>query len=269
MAQTVSLRYELQRIHPYRFKDTLTGEILTPPGVTSITGLLSKDAIPQWAANEAAKTAIELKGVLEDSEVYDIARKRYITLRDDAADGGTQAHKWIEDYLNDNLKPYHYFESEASINIVKAFLRWEQEHPFDSHIAEQVLFSPTHYYAGTRDDLAFKDVYWTIDFKTGNPDFEYDERQKRYSGLVRPYSAHLMQCAGYDIAEEETSGIKSEFYGIVYLLKDPSILKTKYGLEPRPYLFFKTENTIFWRRQFLDARDLYDSDLNNNYEEIV
>jgi hypothetical protein len=260
--------YTLKRRHPYVFvKD---GEEIRPPGVTTITGQFGKDAIMQWAANLAAQTAVELYGSLPNEEVYEKARKKHIEVKTDAGAGGTEGHAWIEAYLKDELGDSYYFESEYGINFVEAFLEFEKEYEFTTHQPEKILLSLDFFYAGTRDDLAIKDNQnWTLDFKTGNPDFEYDERNRRYTGRARPYSTHLMQCAGYDLAEQEMNGISSENYGVLYLVKNPKELAKKYGINEKRYFFFPTDNTSFWQVEFLNARKLYDIDINNPYKEVL
>jgi len=264
-------KYEVKRQHPYVIVNNETGEELRPPGVTSITGNIgSKEAIPQWASNTAAQTAIDIFNDYKPAEVYDIARKKYIELRNDAGEGGTEGHKWIETYLKGELEDEYCFESEHGIQFVEAYLEFEKDHPFDAHVAESLLFSEKYFYAGQRDDLVSRGgVYGTLDFKTGNPDFEYNSYTKKYSGRVKPYDAHRMQDAGYDLAEMEENGRISDFYGVVYLVKDPEELAKKYNIEPRKYFYFETDNTPYWRDSFLHARSLFDISKNNPYREVA
>lgn len=262
-------RYELKRRHPYRFLDTKTGEIIKPVGCTTVTGLLGKDAIPQWAANLAARYAID-NSQMDGDELYEQARKAHIRARDDAAEGGTAAHAWIEAYLKGELEDEYYFETEAALNIVEAYLKFETDYPFTNHKPETILFSKEYKFAGTRDDLAWNNefVFWTHDFKTGNPDFEYDPKTKTYTGRVKAYDAHFLQCAGYDIASSEMDGLISEGYRVIYLLKDPKAVSKKYNVPERPYYVFETTNTPYWRQHFLGLRELYELSKNNPYREV-
>lgn len=249
----------VRKVHPYEVVDSLTGITHNPPGVTTITGQFSKEAIPQWAANEAAKTALELRdSQLSYDEIYDLARKKYLTLRDNAADGGTEGHKWIEKYSLNELGEEYYFTSEHGIDFVEAYLEFENDHVIQEENPERLLFSRKYLYAGMRDNLALIDeTLTTLDYKTGNPDFEYDQHEKRYTGQVRAYDAHFMQCAGYDIAEEEETGIRSGTYGVLYLVKTPKELCKKYGIPFRRYFYFTTTETEYWRNRFLNAVDTW------------
>lgn len=262
-------RYEVKRVHPYHLLDTKTEELLKPAGVTSITGMFAKEAIPQWAANIASQTAIDLYGTVDNKELHEIARKRYIELRDDAGAGGKEGHSWIEDYLADKLEDEYFFESEHGIQFVEAYLEFEKDDGIWEGHSETLLFSEKYFYCGTRDRLDKKNgVYRTLDFKTGAPDFEYNQRTKTYSGRVRPYAEHFMQDAGYDIAESEEKGRISDIYALVYLVKNPKELAKKYGIKPRKYFYFETDNTPYWRDRFLEARSLFDISKNNPYKEL-
>lgn len=255
---------EIYRYHPYKLIDHEENLTITPPGVTTITGQFSKEAIPQWAANEAAKTAIELTKLGKpESEVYDRARKRYIELRDEAADGGTEGHKWIETYVQGQVlgeqQTEYSFESEHGIQFVEAYLQFERDHDLLAQESETMLYSRYYRYAGIRDNLCMLDgVLTTLDYKTGNPDFEYNSYRKHYSGGVRAYDAHFMQCAGYDIAETEEHELRaSQQYALLYLIKDPEVLSKKYDFEVKPYYLFTSTNTTYWAERFINARDAW------------
>lgn len=247
-------RVEILSIHPY--KVLVDGRLRTPPGVTTITGQFAKEAIPQWAANLASETALKLAGTRPDSEVYDIARKRYLEVRDDAADGGKEGHKWIEAYIQGELEDTHFFESEHSINVVEGYLEFEQDYPITSQEPEKLLYSIDYDYGGMRDNLGVNrdKQLLTLDFKTGNPDFEYSQNLKRYTGKARAYPNHFGQCGGYDIAESEESGRMSDAYGVLYLPKQPQELVKKYGTPFKRYFYFETSELQHWKEWFLNAR---------------
>lgn len=249
---------EILKYHPYKIYDSKSKIYHTPPGVTSITGLFSKDGITQWAANEAAQCAIDLQGTMSNGDIYKIASKKYLESRNNAADGGTEGHKWIENYVRGEVDKEYSFESEYGINFVEAYLEFEKDYKLEDQHPEDMLFSRSFIYAGTRDNyLLIDSVRYTLDYKTGNPDFEYDPYRKRYTGQVRAYDTHFMQCAGYDIASEECLNQTSEGYAILYLIKEPEKVARKYGIPVKKYFLFTTKNTDYWRDRFINALDAW------------
>ena len=177
--------FELHKIHPYKLWDINKREWVHPPGVTTIVGQFSKDGLIQWAANEAAKCAIELYGTIPKNELLDKARKAYLNKRDTAADGGTEGHAWIEAYVRGEVSkdPSKYmFKGEFGEVFAKAFLQFEKDYNPSDHNPEIPLYSKAFNYAGIRDDyVMINGKRYTLDYKTGNPDFEYKAHIKRYS----------------------------------------------------------------------------------------
>ena len=264
---------DILKYHPYKIIDRVLGLTISPPGVTSIVGQFSKDGLLQWSANEAARSALDLtkEGKLSDSEIIKIASHAYLEKRDNAADGGTEGHKWIETYVRGELGEDYSFESEYGINFVEAYLEFEKDYKLEDSHPEDMLYSREFRYAGTRDDyVLINGKRYTLDYKTGNPDFEYNTYRKRYTGSARAYDTHFMQCAGYDIASEECLGQDSEGYAILYLIKDPVALSKKYGIPVKKYFFFTTEDTDYWRDRFICALDYwyYSHEGKNKYKEV-
>lgn len=235
-------------------------------GVTTITGQFEKGGLAQWAANLAAETAIEFRtSKLTDAELLNLARFKHEEVKKDAAEGGTEAHDWIEKYLKNELLRTHFFESDKSIGIIEAYLEWEREYQPTNRIPEKNVISLEFDYCGTRDDRpVIGGVITTLDFKTGNPDAEYARRQinGKYrfmpTGKVRARDTHLMQDGGYDIADEEEIGERSGAFAVLYLPKEPKEFCKKIGIPYQPYFYFVTTNTEYWRARFLVARKYYD-----------
>jgi hypothetical protein len=271
IAQTVENRYNgqvryLRRNYGLGHAHIVNGE--KKVGVTTITGQFEKAGLPQWSANLAAEEAMRLlrEGTFTDTEVYNQARFKHIQERDDAAEGGTAAHDWIEKYLKDQLLDEHYFETDKSVGIVDAFLEWEKFYDPKNHIAEKNVISMALDYCGTRDDRPLIDGFiTTLDFKTGSPDAEYNERKnpitKRaygYTGKVRARDTHFMQCAGYDIADGEETGEYSEAYAVLYLPSNPEKFCKKIGIPTQRYFYFVTFEVDYWRERFILAKKYYD-----------
>lgn len=270
IAQKVEMRYGgrvryIRRNYGFGHSHIVDGQ--KKVGVTTITGQFEKAGIAQWASNLAAEEAMRLMrgGGLSDAEIYNQARFKYIEERDDAAEGGTEAHDWIELYLKGELQDDHFFQSEKSINCIEAYLQFERDYEPTDHIPEKNVISLALDYCGTRDDRPkLQGFITTMDFKTGNPDTEYDTRFKRYTGKIRARDTHLMQCAGYDIADGEETGEYSEAYSVLYLPKDPAKFCKKIGIEYQPYFLFVSYEVDYWRSRFIQAKKYYD--LGNEFE---
>ena len=161
------------------------GEPLTR--VTSIIGLIDKPALTYWAAGCACDflagvpnpegdkwllpPAWEAGRAYTDGEIAQAtgeARKRFKEVSAVAADYGTAAHKWIQEYL-EGKKPEMPTAAEVRSSIT-GFLEWESQHKVETVKTEWMIADPKHMVGGMLDYLASVDGDLAIvDFKTGKP----------------------------------------------------------------------------------------------------
>ena len=191
---TVNYGFELifnEAEHVYTIDGTMV------PGVTTITDLFPKKALVPWAAK---MTTEYLDGKWEAGKPYSASEKA-ILLKEakaahrvktkTAADYGSAAHEWIEQYIKTGQRPPDPVIPEV-LSSVTAFLEWEKAHRVEWLASELRVASKEHMFAGTLDAMAVIDGWISlVDFKTSNAIYE----------------SHFVQTAGYMIGFEEGSPV--------------------------------------------------------------
>lgn len=155
----------------HRYVLASTGEILVSS--TSVTGLIDKSRVLiKWALNLARDFLITLltEGrVLTKADIEEAAVQHEIR-KQEAADTGTQVHKWAENHVKSKMagEPDPELPTEPQVlNGVLAYLKWEEQHHVVYKKSEFVVYSKTHRFVGTGDCLAEVDgVLSMVDFKT-------------------------------------------------------------------------------------------------------
>ena len=168
-------------------------------GVTSILRVLDKPALVQWAANSAVeyiytgwRNAMESDdGILEPTAFAALcqeAKTAHRKISKAATDIGSVVHKFAEQVLVDSRSAMP-SDSQAAQGAA-AFLEWFHAHTIEPIHIERMVFSRTHFYAGTVDLFGKIDgELCVLDFKTSG-------------GL---YLEMPLQLAAYAVAlEEET-----------------------------------------------------------------
>lgn len=191
-------------------------------GVTGVLNILSKQGLIQWAANMVCDWIKQ--NCTDNGEFYEVlktdldqAKYAHARKKDTSADIGKAVHEWISDHIGgvdrlytDEMKP-----------SVEAFLRWEQANKPRYLHSEKVVYSVEYDYCGTFDVLfELNGKIYLADFKTSNPDGEWDHKSKRYTGRVRARGEHFLQCAAYDQALTEEFGKPVHAYMVIYVTKD-------------------------------------------------
>lgn len=195
---------------------TLNKNAKLVPGVTSIGNNLSKDFLKFWAAKEAVKDLgyfdpkqtpkeegmarlalclAEIQAMSPDEYLarLESAKNAHARKTTEAADAGTRAHDWFENYVKariEGLLPesLELPEDPAVLSAVNAFLAWESAHHVIWYASELVVGSEQHEYGGKLDALAAVDgIPSLIDFKTSN----------------QISSDYAIQTAGYHLALKE------------------------------------------------------------------
>lgn len=197
---------------------------LTLWSVTTIIGALDKPALLYWAAEEAAKSAIDnvatWQAMLEDQGRAETVK----WLRDSmyrkpkthlsAADLGTVTHKACETYALTGQRPDRDFvaelvqnagssqtDVEAETNIVGRMLNqfdgWLQRFSPSYQATEVCVYSPTYGYAGQSDAfLTIDGTRFLADYKTSREPFDSKGHPKT------PYPEQVgLQLAAYRNAE--------------------------------------------------------------------
>lgn len=162
-----------------KHKYFLDGEPLD--GVTTIVDEVNdgkSNAMSYWGADtfsRGVRSRFPDAGVMTPEEYENIAKDARKDLRwsvKEAADIGTVAHKWIEEYLRNKLlllPPPHMPYREESARAVEAFLRWEEDNRVHFISCELLVLSLEYMYAGQMDLLAEVNGHkMQVDFKTSN-----------------------------------------------------------------------------------------------------
>lgn len=202
-----------------RFYDTPIGKL---PSVTTILALLNKPAIVNWAVK---MTISYLSTKLDDiregkltlteenaSDILKEAKAYHNTLKEQAADIGTQVHALIEAYLQGEKISFADIENADKIqSAFDAFLKWEKDNEFTCIKTEHPVYSLKGY-AGTLDIVGkLKKKLYIIDLKTSNS----------------LWPEMLMQVGAYLFAYEERTGDKIKGCGILRLGKEDGLPEFK------------------------------------------
>lgn len=194
-------------------KYTYNGELV--PSVTTVTDIVDKSAalIP-WALNQAEKYIRAnfpidsyVSQTLLDS-LLEGMKQSHRKIKYKAADIGTQAHEWIENYIKAQMefKEIPELPSNPQVsNAVLQFLEFEKQNHVVYLASERRVFSLINKFAGTLDILAHVNgIHTLLDIKTSN------QYRKEYA----------MQSAAYVLAvnEEDNTGVQDRI--ILMLSKD-------------------------------------------------
>lgn len=187
------------------------------PGVTTVLGSTlgwSKDGLMFWAAKEAAKAAAQfiIDGASLD-EAVDRARRAHLTVRDAAADAGTLAHLYVEQYLHSGwLLPEDLFgeEDETQKKARAAFERFRAWWPTSGYEVvhlELALTDEASGYGGTVDQVLRRKSDGALivgDLKTGKS--VYDEVVMQLGAYALLLDLHGHKVAGALIIHSPVEG---------------------------------------------------------------
>lgn len=237
----------------HRYRVTAPSELAGyKDGVTTPLRVLNKPELLQWAANKACDTFYEAYNAdpkkqwseAEFRELLAKAKYAHATYRDAKAEIGTRVHAWIESHI----RGVDTGTDELIEPAVKAFLKWEAKTKPEWIFSERVLYSKKYDYCGTVDGGAIIDGLRTvIDFKTGEPDKEYNPRTRRYTGKTRARVDHFIQEGGYTTPLVEEDRWMPEQLMMMYLPADG-------GLH-----VFNSQFVEFWQEMFTSILGLHRS----------
>ena len=155
------------------------------PSVTSVTGLLNKQAIIEWRKRVGEEVANQ------------------ISTR--AASRGTRVHSLCEDYLNNEELDIDIFDQEMWNSILPELNKINNIHALESQ-----LYSDHLEVAGTVDCIAeYEGKLSVIDFKTS--------RRQKTADQIHNY---FMQCSAYAVAFEERTQVPVNRLTIIMAVDD-------------------------------------------------
>ena len=155
------------------------------PSITTVTGLLKRQAIQEWRERVGAKEANKISGR--------------------ASSRGTRVHSLCEDYLSNLEVTPNYLDHELWQGITPLLDRIN-----NIHALETKLYSDHLEVAGTVDCVAeFDGKLSVIDFKTSSRVKSHDDIHDYY-----------MQCSAYAVAFEERTNLPVSQLVIVMAVED-------------------------------------------------
>lgn len=206
--------------HKYTVCSLIDDKWSTPvpvSGVTSIISVINKEALVQWAANEASKHFVENLKSIEDIEVIALeARNAHKEKSRIGKAHGSVGHALIEALLKGKpvTPPTKEPAKMAYKSVRKAFEAWIENFKPEIIHSEYPFYSRAGNYAGTTDLICNIGGKLTlIDFKTTN---------KTYYSPDGIYADNFCQLGGYLLGLEEMLGMKFDEAAIVNLPKDGS-----------------------------------------------
>lgn len=196
-------------MHKYNSK----GELVKPwePGLFSVTTILDithKAALQAWI-DRVGKEEAERK-------------------RDEAAQRGDRVHKWISDFLKEEVElPY----DEDMVPYLEGWKNWLPPFTHFTDIQSEVfLHSDKYGFAGSADIIcSLGDEPWIIDLKTG-----------------APQQTHGLQLKGYQQMYYEMTGIKARMAGLYLGTGTKKQWKIKEYKEPL-YVFLAHKHIFDWQ----------------------
>lgn len=161
-------------------------------------GMLDKsDALLGWAVKCCCEFIREHRGNREQYPTLDAllegARNNWRTVRDDAANTGSDIHGMIEKYIKHGNDFFGTIPDQVA-NGFLAFLDWEKTHNVKWIESERTIFHPTLYYAGTLDAVAEIDgKQYVVDFKSSGGFYD------TFGPQIAAYRAAYMAETGSEI----------------------------------------------------------------------
>ncbi len=139
------------------------GRVIDAPSITTVLGVINKPALVQWAVNQAIQ---HLRSCLygspelsyEDIDRFlDEAKFAHWRVKQEAADIGSEAHQWLEDYWFARMTgspPPALPDHELVRNCCLAAKKWIDGQVIEPLIIEKPVYSRIHRVAGRLDKLA-------------------------------------------------------------------------------------------------------------------
>lgn len=177
------------------------------PSVTTILGVMSKEALTTWKVNQAILAALKSPKQDTESEDYYCRRIADASMEQvaEAADLGSEIHAALETYLTGGDKP-----SAELLVYVQPVLDWFASTRIRVVSCEKTLVDLHNGYAGTADVLF---AYG----KTGRGVLDFKTRKTTPGKKVEPYDGQAMQLAAYAAAEYGVDHIDDVLIANIYI----------------------------------------------------
>jgi len=158
---------------------------------TGATGIIDKSTPLMWWATKLMGLYLSQNYLDKPitQEVIETAKKRWRDAKEEAADLGSDIHKWIDQWINLKKIP-SMPENSKVLNGVNAFLKWFKENKVEFIANERIVYSKKHNVIGKLDAISYDtdDNFLALDdFKSSN-------------GV---YPEMVLQTAGYLMMIEE------------------------------------------------------------------
>lgn len=191
-------------------------------GITTVLGVIAKNALIQWSANEAVKYVKEAKiwqlvpdtprmimiGDKELDTLLEDARYAHRKKKEAAGETGTDLHALAEGWIKMCIQEFDGRSLSVCPAGLEKFRDWAQDENIRFVASEKKLYSKTWFIAGTADFIFTKeDRFFIGDLKT----------QKKLWGREP-----MLQCAGYASMFEEMKEGEISGYCVVRISKDGS-----------------------------------------------
>lgn len=140
----------------------------TIDSVSRICGIVDKsDALLIWASRLCSEYLLSLPVNQRTDEEVKIAVNKHREKKEEAANIGTLAHAWAEEYIK---KGDISFPDDPQVaNAVNGFLEWTSQHDIEWLASERFVYSNKENYVGICDAIAIIDgKRYLVDFKTSN-----------------------------------------------------------------------------------------------------
>lgn len=207
----------------------------TIDSVSRICGIVDKsDALLIWASRLCSEYLLSLPVQKRTDDEVKIAVNKHKEKKEEAANIGTLAHAWAEEYIK---KGDISFPDDPQVaNAVNGFLEWTSQHDIEWLASERFVYSNDHNYVGICDAIAMIDgKRYLVDFKTSNR-----IRKLEYG----------MQTSAYVMAYEEETGERIDWVIVARFSKDDMDV-------PFEVFEFGSDDIFFFFGLFRDAQELY------------
>jgi hypothetical protein len=235
--------------HEYKRKDN--GKLMA--GISSISGVLPKPFLIQWAASECSNYMLENLEAdktykqAEIDEMCKLAKTAHRRKSKEACDIGTEIHGHIEDLINGKRVTPSACSSEAVVRAIKEFCKWEEQNKAKWLACEMLVCDMDNDIAGRLDAVAdINGERALIDFKTSNS--IYPEYHLQTAGYL-----HCLKYMGREVKHRMILKIPKTDKKKVWHPETRKYTMENNNLEP----YIVNTDLEFDTKIFLYAREIY------------
>ena len=174
IAELTTRMWNGHEIQKYKVTDggSEIGDLLR---VTDALSVINKPALIPWAVRMATEYLSGFEGQPITQDLLEEAKKQHTKAKKEAANLGTQVHKWAEEYIKTGERKLP--NDERVVNGILAFLKWVEEHTVEFISSERMVYSRMYQYIGTMDaEAEVNGERCVVDFKTSKavyPEMRY------------------------------------------------------------------------------------------------